>query len=258
MSRTIQQQLDIIKQHNRLGLMTHVVMGYPSLAETRDRVLRMIDAGVDIIELQIPFSDPIADGPAITVANHTALENGATVEKCFTLAADLVKQSPIPLQCIGYYNTAFRYGTEQFIQRAAAIGMQGLTFPDIPIDEEPYDHFYSAAQALQLPVIQLVSPVSTPERLQHIAKTAEVMVYCVARLGVTGVNATASAAQLASYLQRVREYVTLPLAVGFGISTPEHIRSLHGLVDVAVMGSALLPLTGAELTTTLQKLCASR
>lgn len=258
MSRTISEQLKLITQEQRLGLMTHVVVGYPSLDQTRDRVLRMIDAGVDIIELQIPFSDPIADGPAITVANHAALDQGVTVEDCFTLAAELARQSPIPLQFIGYYNTAFRYGTKKFIERTAAIGLQGLTFPDMPVTEEPYDQFFSTARALNLPVIQLVSPASTPERLQQIAVQANTMVYCVARLGVTGATAAPIATQLTPYLQRVRQYVTLPLAVGFGISTPEHIRSLRGLADVAVMGSALLPLAGNDLTTQLKKLCASR
>lgn len=258
MSRTIQQQLDVIKQQNRLGLMTHVVIGYPSLDETRERVLRMIDAGVDMIELQIPFSDPIADGPALTAANHTALDQGVTVEDCFTLAAELAQQAPIPLKFMGYYNIAFRYGTKKFIERTATIGMQGLIFPDIPNDEEPYDHFYSFARAAHLPVIQVVSPVSTPERLSVIARTTDTMVYCVARLGVTGATAAPIVTQLTPYLQRVRQYVTLPLAVGFGISTPEHIRSLRGLADVAVMGSALLPLAGNDLTTQLKKLCASR
>lgn len=258
MSRTISEQLKLIKQAQRLGLMTHVVMGYPSLERTRERVHRMIDAGVDLIELQIPFSDPIADGPAITVANHAALDQGVTVEDCFTLAAELAQQSPIPLQFIGYYNTAFHYGTKKFIERTASIGLQGLTFPDMPVTEEPYDQFYSTARALHVPVIQLVSPASTPERLQQIAAQADTMVYCVARLGVTGATAAPITTQLAPYLQRVRQYVTLPLAVGFGISTPNQIRDLKDLADVAVVGSALLQLDGPALTTTLQQLCASR
>lgn len=258
MSRTIAEQLALIKQAGRLGIMTHVVMGYPSLAQTRDRVQRMIEAGVDCIELQIPFSDPIADGPAITTANHTALAGGVTVDDCFVLAKELARSSPIPLQFIGYYNTVFRYGVERFIQQCAASGLRGLTFPDIPIDEEPYDHFYSLARAAQLPVIQLISPATSTDRLQRIASTADTMVYCVARLGVTGTEQSAAQTALMTYLQRVRQYVTLPLAVGFGIATPDHIRSLHGLADVAVIGSALLQLDGPALTTTLQQLCASR
>lgn len=254
---TIQEQLDSIKKEQRLGLMTHVVIGSSSLEETIERVLIMEAAGVDIIELQIPFSDPIADGPAITEANQQAIRNGITVEDCIELAHTLNKRVSIPIQFIGYYNTVIHYGVEKFIVDSVAAGIQGFTFPDLPFDEEPYEHFYAAAQQRHLPVIQLLSPFTTNERLQYIAKHATGFLYCVARTGVTGASSDLPVG-LADYLKRVRKYATLPIAVGFGISKPEHIQSLRGLADMAVIGSALLNIPTNQLANRLEVLCASR
>lgn len=264
MSKTITEQLQLIKQQGRLGLMTHVVLGYPSLAESRDKILRMIAAGVDCIELQIPFSDPMADGPVITIANQVALQQGVTVEDCFVLAAELIPQSPIPLQFIGYYNTVYHFGVVKFVERCQTIGIAGLTFPDLPIVEAEYEPLFTLARAAHIPMIQLVSPASTPDRLRAISATAEAMVYCVARFGVTGVASAATAAaqlsrqRLQHYLHTVRQYVTLPLAVGFGLRQPSDITQLRGLADVAVIGSALQTLSGPALTDFLKTLCASR
>lgn len=255
--RTIQEQLDIIKQEKRLGIITHVVIGYPSLEETIERVKIMEAAGVDIIELQIPFSDPIADGPAITRANQAAIAGGVTIEDCITLAATLSQTVSIPIQFIGYYNTVIHYGVEKFITDSVAAGIQGFTFPDLPFDEEPYEHFYAPAQNLQLPVIQLVSPFTTEQRLKSIVEHASGFLYCVARTGVTGASKELPI-NLTDYLKRVRKYATLPIAVGFGISTPEHIQALHGLADIAVVGSALLDVPTSQLANTLNALCASR
>lgn len=264
MSKTLVAQLQRIKQQQRLGLMTHVVLGYPSLAESREKILRMIDAGVDCIELQIPFSDPLADGPVITTANQAALRNGVTIHDCFALAAELIPQSPIPLQFIGYYNTVLHFGVAQFIEQCRKIGIAALTFPDLPIAEADYEPMYTLAKQANIPMIQLLSPASTPQRLAAVAETAEAMVYCVARFGVTGVAPTATAAvqlsrqRLQHYLQTVRQYVTLPLAVGFGLRQPSDITQLRGLADVAVVGSALQTLSGPALTDYLKTLCVSR
>ncbi len=256
MSRTIAEQLALVKQEQRLGFMTHVVIGHPSLEETRQRVEIMAAAGVDIIELQIPFSDPLADGPAIAQANHQAVANGVIIEDCFVLAKELSNTVDIPLQFIGYYNTVLNYGIEKFMADCVAAGIAGLTFPDMPIDEEQYEQFYYHAQQAGLPVVQLVSPATAPERLQLIAEHATDLVYCVARFGVTGATDELNT-QLGEYLDRVRQYVTLPLAVGFGISTPQHIQALHGKADMAVIGSALLNVPINKLANTLQPLCAA-
>lgn len=257
MSVTLKDQFNKIKAQNRLGLMTHVVMGYPSLAETKDRVLRMIDAGVDIIELQLPCSDPLADGPAIMQANQVAIANGVTIQACFQLAAELIQTAPIPLQFIGYYNTVLQYGAEKFVQDSKKIDIAGFTFPDLPIEEESYEHFFQLAHEANIPIIQLLTPATTSARIQQLNQTAQGYYYATARFGTTG-EATVISESLKQYLQLVKQYATLPVAVGFGIRQPEQIRALHGLADVAVVGSALLDSSGPDLTDQLQKLCASR
>lgn len=229
-----------------MKIMTHVVIGYPSLEHTYDRVQRMVEAGVDMIELQIPFSDPLADGSAITTANQQALKNGSTVERCIQFINQVTKEFNIPFIIIGYYNTLLHHDIE-LLKSATAI-----TFPDIPITEEPYEQYIQKAHTVGLKVIQLVSPATTVERLQEIAKVAEYYVYCVARYGVTGEG---ESMEMKSYIQRVKKYISLPLAVGFGIKTPEQVRALHGLADIAVVGSALLPYDGDDLTEQLTALC---
>lgn len=236
--------------------MTHVVIGYPSLAVTEQRVQQMLAAGVDMIELQIPFSDPIADGPAITAANQKALANGMTVEKAIAWLQQFVPTCSVPIIVIGYYNTVLHYGIEKFCAAMEQAKVTALTFPDMPISEEPYEQFYAIARNHHLQMIQLVSPVSTPERLQAITAQAEGYLYCVARFGVTGQGDQYN--QLAEYLQRVRQYSQLPLAVGFGIKTPQQVKQLKGLADIAVVGSALLQYDNEELTQYLEQLCASR
>jgi tryptophan synthase alpha chain len=196
------------------------------------------------------------------VANQAALAAGVTVEDCFALATELIPQSPIPLQFIGYYNTVYCYGVAEFVQRCQAIGIAGLTFPDLSIAEASYEPMFTLAKAVDIPMIQLVSPASTPNRLQAIAQTAEALVYCVARFGVTGTTVVASAQltrdRLTHYLQTVRQYVTLPLAVGFGLRQPGDLEQLRGLADMAVIGSALQSLKGQALSTYVKELCDSR
>lgn len=254
---TLEQQFKTVKQQNRLGLMTHVVMGYPSLTETKDRVLHMIAAGVDIIELQLPCSDPLADGPEIMNANQVAIANGVTIADCFQLAAELIQTAPIPLQFIGYYNTVLQYGVEKFVQDSKKIGIAGFTFPDLPIEEESYEHFYQLARAANIPVIQLLTPATTPARIQQLNQIAQGYYYATARFGTTG-QATVISDQLKQYLQLVKQYATLPIAVGFGIRQPDQVAALRGLVDVAVVGSALLNSSGPDLTDQLLALCAAR
>lgn len=231
-----------------MKLMTHVVIGYPTLDATYDRVKRMVDAGVDLIELQIPFSDPLADGPAITAAHQQALKNGVTVDHCIQFINQVTKEFSIPFIVIGYYNTVLHHDVSLFKAAAA------ITFPDIPITEEPYEHYLRKAHQAGLKVIQLVSPATTPARLQEIAKVAEYYVYCVARYGITGDGKNHQ--NLNEYILNVKKYISLPLAIGFGIKTPDEVKVLTGLADIAVVGSALLPYDGAELTQQLTALCA--
>ncbi len=239
-----------------MKLMTHVVVGHPSLKQTEATVLTMAKAGVDMIELQIPFSDPLADGPVIMQANQTALQNGITTTDCLNLMKRLNKQVEIPLLFMAYYNSIFNYGVAKFCKAARQAGAVGLIVPDMPIDEEPYEKFYYHCKKNKLDVIPVVSPATPITRMKQINNIATRMVYCMARYGVTGKNSQANK-QMDKYLNQVRKHITAPIGVGFGISTPQHIKALRKKADVAIIGSALIKLNQTKLKNKLKALCAS-
>jgi len=219
--------------------MTHVVAGYPSLEETEELVLLMEKAGVDFIEIQIPFSDPIADGPTIMKANDKALENKVTIEDVLSLMQRLTKKVEIPLLFMGYYNSIFHYGVEKFCKKAKKVGAQGLIIPDIPLDEETHEHFVRYSNENNLCNIRVLSPTSTDTRITANIKIAKGFVYCTAISGTTGTRSQLDP-QTSKFLQKMRKSTNLPLAVGFGISSPEHIKALIGFADIAVVGSAVI------------------
>lgn len=235
----LEQKLVEIKQRKRMGLMTHVVVGYPSLEDTIKIVKTMADNGVDIVELQIPFSDPLADGPTIMRACEVSLKNGTKVRDAFTVMQQLSQEVSIPLLFMGYYNNVFKYGVEKFCKDAYAAGANGCIIPDVPIDEEPNEHFVKFCNQYNLANIRVISPASTEERLKKNAAVATGFVYCTSRQGTTGASSQL-AEGLASYLKKVKEYFDIPVAVGFGISKREHIQALQGHADIAVIGSAII------------------
>jgi tryptophan synthase alpha chain len=239
--KTINEQLTEIKHHKKIGLMTHAVIGFPNLTATIQLVRKMAAAGADFVELQIPFSDPLADGPTIMHANDIALSNGVTLNDCFAVMKELSASVDIPLLFMGYYQSVFHLGAEAFCSRAKSAGAQGLIIPDMPIDEEVHEHFIQACQKHHLHHIRLLSPTSTEARIKVNAAVQNGFVYCTSRSGVTGANRTVDP-DLVAYLALVRKYITVPVAVGFGISKPEHVRALVGQADIAVVGSALIDL----------------
>lgn len=235
----LELQLKKIKQENRVGLMTHVVIGYPTLTDTVSLVKAMAAKGVDIVELQIPFSDPLADGPTIMKACESALKAGIKVKDAFVIMQELSKAVAIPLLFMAYYNTVFHYGVEKFCRDAKKAGAAGLIVPDMPLEEEANEGFYKACKKHGLYAIHVISPASTKDRLQKNAKVADGFIYCTARQGITGAKKSLNS-DLASYLKTVRTYFKIPLAVGFGISTPEHVQALRGNADIAIVGSAII------------------
>lgn len=235
----IDQQLAKIKAENRIGLMTHVVVGYPSLKETVSLVETMADTGVDFVELQIPFSDPLADGSTIQHACETSLANGTKVADAFAVAKELSQKVDIPLLFMGYFNTVLQYGIEKFCADAASIGIAGLIIPDVPLEAAEHEGFLKACKKYGLHNIITLSPASTDDRLRKNATIASGFAYCMARQGITGVQDTLDP-QTANYLARVQEHINTPLAVGFGISKPEHIKALRDHADIAVIGSAII------------------
>jgi len=252
MLNKIDLQLEKIKKSKRVGLMTHVAIGYPSLVLTKKLVGIMEKSGADFIELQIPFSDPIADGATIMKACEVALKLGTKVADCLKITVELSKTAKIPLLLMVYYNTVFNFGVEKFCQQANLAGVSGLIVPDIPPEQEKEEGFFKFCYQYKLYPIRLVSPASNKKRLKINAKLAKGFVYCIARFGTTGAKAKLDP-KLKNYLKRVKQYFHLPLAVGFGISKPEHIKALEGLADIAIVGSAIINIIKKEKENFLPK-----
>ena len=215
-------------------LMTHIVLGYPSLEDSFRLVEAMVAAGVDLMELQIPFSEPTADGPVIVHANQIALERGATVKDCLKLAEKISGTFEIPFLIMSYYNILYKYSVNPFVALMSNAGLRGAIIPDLPPEEG--QAYLDAMQAHGLAPILLYSPTTPPDRMQYIAAFARGFIYCVARKGVTGAN-TDFSEDLTAYLKDCRRSTSLPLALGFGIKEKSDIDFLKGKADIAVMGS---------------------
>ena len=235
----IDLKLAEIKKRKRVGLMTHVVVGYPDLDTTIALVKTMAEAGADFVELQIPFSDPLADGSTIMLACEKSLARGTRVRDAFTVAKKLSGEVTVPLLFMAYYNTVFKYGVSKFCKDSALAGISGLIVPDMPLEEEVYEHLSEHAKENGLYLIRVVAPVSTEARLRKNARVAEGFVYCSARQGITGAKKEL-APDLADYLKKARNFLSVPLAVGFGISKTEHVRQIAKYADIAVVGSAVI------------------
>jgi tryptophan synthase alpha chain len=218
-------------------LMTHVVLGYPDFETSTRLVEAMVSAGVDIVELQIPFSEPIADGPVILHANQAALVRGATVERCFNVAGVLVRRFDIPFVLMTYYNVIFRRGVAPFTERMRQVGLSGCIVADLPSEEG--GEYIAAMRLRDLDPIFIYSPRTSTDRMETLGSAGGGFAYCVARTGVTG-SKTEFNDNLSDYLIRARAATALPLAVGFGIKERNDIEFLRGRADIAVIGSETL------------------
>ncbi len=223
----------------KILLMTHIVLGYPSLAVNREVVRQMVANGVDCIEMQIPFSEPMADGPMILKANQEAIAAGLTVRQCLDFAAEMTAAHHIPFLFMTYFNIIYKYGLEDFFKNVSKIGIKGLIVPDLP-PEEGGDYLKLAADYGVAP-IQIFAPTSTPGRMQELDRHAGGFIYCVARRGVTG-SRTSFDEKFDNYLAACRRATDLPLAVGFGIRHREDVEALRGKADIAVVGTATIKL----------------
>ena len=239
----LEQYLIERRKGRDVALMTHIVIGYPSFEASMDTVAAMVDAGVDLIEMQIPFSEPIADGPVILHANQKALAAGATVERCFEFAAEAVRRFDVPILFMSYYNILYRYGTEKFVKRMAELGLRGAIVPDLP-PEEARDYLRAMNEHALDPIF-IYSPNTPNDRLAFIAEHAKGFIYCVARKGVTG-TATDFSVGMDAYLKRCRDATALPLAVGFGVKDEADVEFLVGKADVAVVGSQTIRVLDEE------------
>lgn len=215
-----------------------VTCGDPDLETTAKVVRAMAEAGADLIELGIPFSDPTAEGPAIQAANVRALAAGTTTDKIFDLVRELRKDVTVPMVFMTYANVVFSYGSERFISTCAEIGMDGLILPDVPFEEK--EEFSSICKRYGIDLISLIAPTSEG-RIAQIARDAEGFVYVVSSLGVTGTRSEITT-DIGAMVRLIRENTDLPCAVGFGISTPEQAQKMAALSDGAIVGSAIVKL----------------
>lgn len=224
-------------------LMTHIVMGYPSFDDSLRIIEEMVEAGVDLMELQIPFSEPTADGPVIVRANQRALKEGSSVADCINLAETVSRTFGIPFLIMSYYNILFKYGVKRFVTVMSNCGLRGAIIPDLPPEEG--QEYLDAMQAHNLAPILLFSPTTSPDRMRYIAASGRGFIYCVARKGVTGTKTNFSK-ELATYLMRCRKSTSLPLALGFGIKQKSDIDFLKGKADIAVIGSRTIEVMEKE------------
>ena len=218
-------------------LMTHVVCGYPSFDDNFRELEIMARHGVDLVELQFPFSEPSADGPLFVKANQMSIANGTSVDQCFEFMTKVSREFDFKTLMMGYYNTAFRMGEELFLQRLADAGACGYILPDLPLEEAGPLHQLSRQHGLA--PIMLMTPTSSNSRLQQIAEVADGFVYAVARKGVTG-NQTEMNTDVAEFIARCRSATDLPLAVGFGVSSREDVDFIGSHADIAIIGTAAL------------------
>jgi len=230
----LEQSIRDARAKKDILLMTHIVLGYPSFDDCARVVEDMVNAGVDLMELQIPFSEPMADGPVILKANAEALKSGATVEQSFEMAEKLTKEFDIPFLFMTYYNILFCQGVQSFVDRCKSIGIQGCIVPDLPPSEG--QDYLDAMHEAELAPVHIFTPNTPAPRMQFLNDNSSGFIYSVARKGVTGKD-TAFSSELEDYLAQCRENTSLPLAVGFGVKSPEDINFLRGKADIAVVGS---------------------
>lgn len=229
-----------LRSAGRAGLVPYLTAGFPTVADSLSAI-RMAATHADVIEVGVPFSDPLADGPTIQASTFRALANGMTLPGTLDLIADAAIDRPVVL--FSYLNPVLQYGVERLMRDAAQLGIAGILLTDLPAGGDATVE--TAIQDSPLDLIRLVAPTSDPDRIARTVAGAQGFLYLVARLGVTGASA-ALASGLAEQVARVRSATTLPLAVGFGISTPEQVRAVAGIADGVVVGSALVDVLGGE------------
>ena len=227
-----------LKGEGRAALMPYITAGHPTLPATEALLFALEESGADMIELGIPYSDPLADGPTVQRAGQIALQNGATIPRIHAMMRRVREQGlSIPVLYMVYYNCVFRHGEERFLDEAAASGIDGLIIPDLPLEEA--EEVEGLAAEPGLGHVYLLAPTSTPERIAEAGRRSRGFIYCVSLTGVTGARDRLSAA-IEPMLRRIREATSLPLAVGFGISRPEHAAAVAKLADGVIVGSALV------------------
>ena len=237
MTSRLDQAFAQLQQRGEKALIAYIMAGDPSLAETEQLVIELERAGADIIELGVPFSDPIADGPVIQQAAERALRGGASLRKILPMVKRLRNATQIPLVFMAYYNTIHAFGPERFCHEVVEAGIDGLIVPDMPPDEaEPLK---GPAEASGLQLIFLLAPTSTAERRKFVARQSQGFIYYVSLTGITGAKLQ-NVAEVGKNVEKIRKVSRLPVAVGFGVSTPEDAAKVAKVADGVIVGSAIV------------------
>lgn len=233
----ISRKFEDLARRSELALVAYVTAGDPSIEGTKEIVLRAAEAGADVIELGIPFSDPVADGPTIQRASERALRSGTTLDRIIGLVALLRSKTEVPIVLFGYFNPILQMGIDAFARKASASGADGALVTDLSPEES--DEYCRAMHASGLDTVFLAAPTSTDERLKRISSCSTGFLYAVSRTGVTGAKDSLPE-ELPAMVRRIRKFTPLPIAVGFGISVATQVTVLGGIADAVVVGSSLV------------------
>jgi tryptophan synthase alpha chain len=238
MPNRIDAVLGELRESGRTALAPFITIGFPDVPTSEALARTILESGGDMLELGVPFSDPLADGPTIQMTSYRALQNGVTVRECLDVVRRLrVQGVESPLIFLGYYNPYLRYGPEIFLDDAAAAGLDGMIVPDLPTEESAQFGELAADRGIHL--IPMLTPTSSDERIEDACKAAGGFIYCVSLTGVTSARSTLSRAT-AGLVERIRQHTELPILVGFGVSRPEHLVEIGTYAEGAAVGSALL------------------
>lgn len=246
MTTRIEHRFAELKAAKRGGLVIFVTAGDPDYEISREILLNLPSAGADIIELGMPFTDPMADGPAIQASSLRALKNGQDIKKTLQLVSDFrAKDEKTPIVLMGYYNPIYSYGVDAFLRDATAVGVDGLIVVDLPPEED--SELCLPAMKAGINFIRLATPTTDDKRLPVVLKNTSGFVYYVSILGITGTHA-ASDTDVTMAIERLKRHTELPIVVGFGISTPQRAAAIAKVADAAVVGSAIVSKIAAELS----------
>ena len=235
----IEEVLGQLKNQGKKGLIIYITAGDPNLKATEALVCTVAKAGADIIELGIPFSDPLADGVTIQQASERALKVNTNIPKILSTIVRIREKTSIPLALMTYYNPIYCYGLDRFVIDSKKAGVDGFIVPDLPLEES--EEFGDITNRAGMDLISFLAPTSTPERIATITQSARGFIYCVSVTGVTGVRKEFST-KIAEMIEKIRFYSDIPLAIGFGISNPEQAKEATRYADAVIVGSAIIKL----------------
>lgn len=233
----IEKTFKKLKKEGRKAFIPYIMAGDPSLDKTKEVVLLLEECGADIVELGVPFSDPLADGPTIQRSSERALKNGVTLRKAISHVKDIRQMSQIPIVLMTYFNPVFKYGVENFIKNAKIAGVDGVIIPDLPPDEA--EDFIKLSREAALDTIFLLAPTSTEDRIKKIIKVSKGFIYYVSITGITGTTLLLDGS-MEVLISKIKRYTDKPVAVGFGVSTPEEASAVARVSDGVIVGSAIV------------------